>query len=336
MLRIEVIMTTWNALEYSKKAINSLIKYADMPFNLTVVDNWSEQDTLDFLHTIKPTGYMKNFTLIANKENVWIPKAQNSAYVPEADYTCLTNNDIICSKKRLSKMIKTMEEDQTIWMLGTMIPSIFYKHPFVDADLRTVIYDAPKDNTVDEELNHYLQHKDYDEFVEKVIECNWKNIVKFSHIPYYIVTCCALINNKIMNKVWWLADEQFTKYGSDDIDQAWRILDGWYKVAITNEVYIHHFRHKSIGSNTNSFDRNKYLLINNIKFFKKRYTQIKAFIESEIKNGIDVNEKISKLDANKYWFLVWLNNNIHYWDNGWDDNALDIAMAKLEELEPTK
>lgn len=334
MPRIEVIMTTWNALEYSKKAILSLIKYADMPFNFTVVDNGSEQDTLDFLATIEPTRYMENFRLIVNKENVGIPKAQNSAYIPDADYTCLANNDVIFSRNWLSKMVRIMEEDQSIWMLGTMIPSIFYKHPFVDADLRTVIHQAPTDISVDEELNHYLQYRDYDEFVEKVIECNWNNIIIFDHIPYYIVTCCALINNKIMNNIWGLADEQYTKYGSDDIDQAWRILDAWYKVAITNQVYIHHFRHKSIGSNTNSFDRSKYLLINNIKFFRTWHRQIKEFLDREIERGVNVNEKMSKLDTNKYWFLVWLNHNIWYWNNWWDATALERSIQKLDELEP--
>lgn len=58
---VHIIMVTWNAIEYTKYALDSLFLYTDLLYVLTVVDNGSSDGTQQYLHSLIP----KNNCLIS-------------------------------------------------------------------------------------------------------------------------------------------------------------------------------------------------------------------------------------------------------------------------------
>lgn len=95
---VNIGMTTYNRLEFTRLAIEALLLNTDFPYVLTVVDNASTDSTREYLHEQKRKGIIRHLVLL--DENVGVAKASNLAWSlePEADYYLKLDNDIVIQK----------------------------------------------------------------------------------------------------------------------------------------------------------------------------------------------------------------------------------------------
>ncbi|MFH1455004.1 MAG: hypothetical protein ABIF22_01645 [bacterium] len=128
--------------------------------------------------------------------------------------------------------------------------------------------------------------------------------------PNAVVTCCALVRNSVSEKIGLFSDTRFEMYGSEDIDFSWRLQKAGYVCAIAKDVYVHHFRHRSIT--VSNLDRDKYLRENNIRLYDKWKHDIFAFLRNEEKEGVDIRKNLSSEENHEYFFLRMIQKKIDF------------------------
>lgn len=107
---VNISIVTFNRLEYTKKCIESVLTCADYPHVITVVDNFSQDGTREFLNDLKSKGSIKNLVLL--DENIGVAKASNIAWLsePSSAYYLKLDNDIAIQKSPwLTQMVETIE-----------------------------------------------------------------------------------------------------------------------------------------------------------------------------------------------------------------------------------
>jgi GT2 family glycosyltransferase len=302
---VNIIIVTLNAAEYTKKCIESVRKYTtDSPHIITVVDNGSSETTLDYLRS------QPDLTLIANESNVGYGQAVLQGYESAAtNLVCVLNNDIVVSPGWLNSMVKTMHQNPEIAILGPLRPAGFCIHPYLNQDTRAVLnttrgHELP---SPDEWLNRFCAPYTYKSFVKEVKSANNFGIKYLTGPPSFISTCCALINTDAANKSGGIARPKDYKWGSDDVDLSWRVSTHGYKLAITSDTYVHHFKH--VSADIGRFNRNKQADKDMVKFYKEWSGVINKYLRDQISSGVNVRELLRE-DNWEYWYLYRLQSTI--------------------------
>lgn len=115
---VNICMTTYNRLDFTKKAIDSILDKTSFPHVLTVVDNHSEDETVPYLKDLYSKKIIKNLILL--DENVGVAKASNLAWqMEDTKYYMKYDNDIIVTKPNwLAPMIEILDNTSKIAMIG--------------------------------------------------------------------------------------------------------------------------------------------------------------------------------------------------------------------------
>lgn len=294
---VNIVVVTWNALEYTKKCLDSIRAYTSYPHTITVIDNASTDTTLDYLRK------EKDINLVVNKENVGYGGAIVQGFEAKTTpFVCVMNNDIVVSPGWLDSMVETMEANPRLGLLGTLRPAGFCVHPFADEDTREVLKETRGDvlPSPEEWLARFCNPYTYEEFVGQVTRVNNFGLRKVEGPPSFVSTCCALINSEVVREVGGLTDSRFYKYGCEDVDLCWRISTSDYGVAITSEVYIHHYKHVSVE--VSNLDRKRLTETNNLVFYDKWEGEIKDYLRRKNAEGEDFYRLLTE-ESDEYWFL---------------------------------
>lgn len=297
---INLVIVVWNAASYTKKCIESVRRYTDYPHLITVVDNGSTDGTLSYLQT------QPDITVIKNKENVGYSQAIIQGYErTKTRLVCAMNNDIVVSPGWLEPMVRIMKEKPEIGILGPLRPAGFCMHPYLNEDTRRVLENTRgKDLPTPEGwLQKFCFPYDYELFTLEVKRRNNFGLKFLDGPPSFVSTCCALINSEVAESVGGLAKPKDYKWGSDDVDLSWRISTHGFKVALTSDVYVHHFKH--VSADLNTLDRNKLAEEDMLNFYKKWEGTIKAYLQDQINKGIDIRALL-KEDNWEFWYLARL------------------------------
>ncbi len=75
--KVSIITLTYNQLDYTKAFIDSVFQFTSIPFELIIVDNASNDDTIKYLKDLERSD--KRVKVIFNKENLGFPKGVNQA-----------------------------------------------------------------------------------------------------------------------------------------------------------------------------------------------------------------------------------------------------------------
>lgn len=89
--RLSLIMLTYNAIDYTKRAISSILKRVASPFELIVIDNNSSDETAEYLKSIEDS----RVKIVLNKENKGVAGGRNQGMLlARADIIVFVDNDI--------------------------------------------------------------------------------------------------------------------------------------------------------------------------------------------------------------------------------------------------
>jgi len=303
--KTNIVISCWNALDHTKVTVHSLFATVHHPYLLTIVDNGSIDGTGEYLQNLKLPDYCEKFTIISNQENkgagAAINQGQEISKSYGIKYTCLCNNDLLFSDGWLQSLEDRMEADNNLGILGTLRPAVDTRHHIRNESAKYTVDNTPENYSIQQELNYFQGDYDFEETSKMIVLKNGGGIDILRCPPNAVVTCCALIRNSTSKKIGLFSDPQFKIYGSEDIDLSWRLEKSGFRCAILKEVYVHHFRHRSITDS--KLDREKYLLENNIKFFNKWRNEIFSFLNDERKRGVDVLSNMSTEENPEYFFL---------------------------------
>lgn len=312
--KTNIVVSCWNALEYTKTTLESLFKNTHCPYFLTIVDNGSIDGTPDYLKKIQTPKHCEKYVLILNTKNKGSIGAINQGFKVSKqhniEYTCLCNNDLFFQGNWLSLLEENIEKDNSIGILGTLKPAIDVQHHTKKISSKELVDLIPNSYSIEEELSIFQDGFSFEETCHRIVELNGGGISYLRCPPNAVINCCAIIRNSVSFNVKFLVDPRFKMYGREDIDLSWEIQKKGYKCAILKDVYIHHVRHKSI--NASNLNRDSFLLYNNKKLIKKWKNDLFNFLDTEKERGVDIEENFYSENNSEYFFLRRIQEKVDF------------------------
>ncbi len=317
--KTNVVVISWNALDFTRIALERLVKTVKHPYFLTVVDNGSSDGTKEYLDNLSVSDNCIGYRKIINSHNVGPGAAYSQGYEISKEigvrYTALCNNDLYFQNQWLEKLEMVMDNDSSIGILGTLQPTSGIVHPSnTDMDAKQIIKSTPSNLSAYEELDYFFQGNNFDAGAKSMVRANGGGVKYLQSPPDAVPTSCAIVRNSAIEKVGFIADPRYEIYGSEDIDLSWELGKLGYKCAVSYDTYIHHFRHRS--ASVNKLDINKCLMENNKKLVKKWLGTIAILLEESNKQGVKPDELMGSEHNKSFLKLRRINDNVKFWKNG--------------------
>lgn len=251
-----IIIPCFNALEYTKQCIESVLLQTNINYELILINNGSEDGTKEYFksltRSLKPNKKLQKVTIVQSKQNLGVAKALNLGISKSIGrYVCYLNNDVIVTKDWLKKIVKAAKSDKQIGAVGTMF------NAFENKDIVKL---AEKDKKIIDVLAETI---------------SVKNIGKIKKAKL-IHGLCMFIKKSVFKKVG-LFNEFFYPCFGEDIEFCERLKENGYKLVDAADVFIFHYWNKSVRS----------------KQFKKQNNSIEKVMEKHYKSfGIPRKYKI--------------------------------------------
>jgi len=212
--RCDIIVATWNKLDYIKECTQSILKHTDIKSRLIIVDNASEEDTRSYLKGLKGNERV-DIKLIFNAENLGPGKARNLALKElSADYACFVDSDVVVAPGWLSNMIGLADANADIGMLNPSSNN-FNQVP-------------PQGVSLDDYARSLAPFKD--------------SYIEVGHC----ISFCMLIKAETVRKIG-LIDEGYILALYEDTDYSMKASSAGYRCVIARGSYVRHYGHGSTG-----------------------------------------------------------------------------------------
>jgi len=251
-----IIIVSYNKRPYTELCLRSLLQADPRPTQIVVIDNGSQDGTIEFLQGEFPAiadGAEVDFRLIANDSNVGACTARNQGLaVADGDYIAFMDNDVaVRSRGWLAVLRDVLEEDPTHGIVG---PKLVY--PFEPFNIqhagaaisragrvkylgRGAPLDAPEHNR------------------RRNVQC--------------LISACWLMRAEIPVEIGGL-DEVFNPAQFEDFDFCYRARQAGWQVLYDPRAEMYHY--ESVTTDGSPDVNYKYITIRNGMEFKKRWQHV--------------------------------------------------------------
>lgn len=224
--KVHVIIVTYNGSLWIKKCISRVLA-SDIPVQIIVIDNHSDDNTIDIIE--------QNFStveLFKSTQNLGFGKANNiglkTALERDADFVFLLNQDVYIEPDTISKLIDCYKIDNSYGILS----------PF-HLEETAKKFDYNFGNYI-QKNEHLKDAKPNDKFSQDIYEVPFVNAAAW------------LITEDCLKKVGGF-DPLFPHYGEDE-DYAARVKYHRLKIGVVSNTFIRHCRNQN-PVNTGSYKR---------------------------------------------------------------------------------
>jgi GT2 family glycosyltransferase len=257
---ISIIIVTWNTKDLLQKCLDSIYKTIhDITFEIIVIDNASEDDTLVMLK-----GKFPHITLIKNSRNLGFGAANNQGLrIMRGRYALLLNSDTVLTIQAVEELFTFMEtHPEAAMACGQLLNADGSKQNSMASfpSLLTLMTNMP--------LLEYLFPKRYPSK-----RYNHKNPVEVDSG----IGACLLVRKKAIDEVGMFDERYFFFF--EETDWAYQMKKAGWKIFHIPTAFIYHLQGQSIGSDIRSrieFYRSRYL------FFRKWHSRAYYLLISSV------------------------------------------------------
>jgi len=242
MAKVSVQIVTWNSMRYIMDCLESLMRQSFRDFSVLVIDNGSDDGTVQFIRSQYPT-----VSVLQNFKNLGFAKANNQGIqLAKSEYVLVMNPDVILDNDFLQELIIFADQHPES---GSFSGKVLKLHSeAINADDQGGVREIVKSDVIDSTgleifksrrvVNRGEGIKDkgqYDRFEEVFGVSGNAALYRKSALEEVIV------KNEFF-------DQDFFAY-KEDIDLAWRLrLYGWSSWYCPAAI-CHHHRRLAIQSN---------------------------------------------------------------------------------------
>lgn len=232
MKKVSIIIPNWNGQEILKECLNSLNKQSFRDFEVIVVDNGSNDGSVQMLHKL-----FSDTVIIKLKKNIGFAPAVNQGIAKsKSKYIVLMNNDTEAEKNWLKELVSVLEASPEYSIAASKM--LFFKH-------------RSKINTAGDQITRYGWAKQrgfgQDQKVFNTQE------------PIFAASAGAAIYRRELFSKIGLFDEKFFAY-IEDVDLCFRAQLAGYKCIFVPKAKIYH--HVSLTTKKIS-NKGEYLTVRN-------------------------------------------------------------------------
>lgn len=224
--KVFIIILNWNGLQDTLECLESVFKLTYENFEVAVVDNGSQDDSVSVIQNNFP-----NIRLILNTENLGYAGGNNVgiryALGQNAEYIWLLNNDTVVETDALTNMVAEAEKDPSVGIAGS---KIYY-------------YNCPK------KIWFTYTKIDWSRGISNHIGIGDTDIGQYDHVKDVdrVTGCSMLVKKDVCDKVG-LFDERFFLY-AEEVEWCVRARKAGFKCIFTPLSIVYHKVGASIKKN---------------------------------------------------------------------------------------
>jgi len=242
---ITIVILTWNALNYTRRCIESL-NISSLPpcVDIIIVDNSSTDGTLEYLRKID------RIQLIENKENLGYSRAVNlgiKAAKPDTDIVLLNNDIEIIEPDWLIRLTDVISTNNAIGIFGVKI--------------------VQDDGT----LQHCGAYLPLDTYWGQQIAAGEVDLGQYSGLYECesVVFACVYIRRSVFNSIGFLSEDYFAYF--EDTDFCLRAKRFGINVAVCGDIRVRHTENSSTKANGVSHNN---IFLKSQETFRKKWGEI--------------------------------------------------------------
>jgi GT2 family glycosyltransferase len=251
-LDVDIVVPVYNALDDVKLCLTSLQAYTDnYTVNVIVVNDGSDESTTQWLRVF--CRNKRQFVLIEHEGNLGYTRAVNTGLKStSAKYVITQNSDTIVSAGWLTGLIRCMESDGNIGIVGPLSNAASWQNV---PDL----YDDKGAFAV----NSLPVHLSLAAMTQAVAIASTRS---YPRLPF-INGFCFMIKRQLIEAIGYMDEENFPIGYGEENDYCIRAADAGFNLAIADDVYVFHAKSKSFGH-----DRRKELSKQGSEKLRRKHT----------------------------------------------------------------
>ena len=255
---VSIVMLTFNALEYTKKCVKSILEHTDVPYEIIFVDNGSKDGTVQYLQ--KLSKEYPHIRVIFNKTNKGFAYGNNQgARKARGKYVLFLNNDVLVSDGWLAELIYAIQRNPQIGMVGPITNSI--------SGLQRI------------EKIPYNDEDGFHKFAAQVRRINKNKITPRRRIAGF----CMLMPTNVFRKLGGF-DKSFGTGNFEDDDFCLRVrYHAKMAIMVHEGVFIHHYGSQTFKANNIAYNRS---MKEKARIFFKKWPNVDYEELLEMKNPL--------------------------------------------------
>ncbi|MBU1165112.1 glycosyltransferase family 2 protein [Patescibacteria group bacterium] len=235
--KVAVVIVTWNSMRYLFDSFESLVHQSYRDFSVIVIDNGSDDGTVEFIRTHYPTVFV-----LQNFKNLGFAKAYNQGIkLSKSPYILAMNDDVVLTEDFLSEIVYFAQNKPQGGSFGGKLLKL-YTSEMNPAEKEGGQKELVKSDKIDAaglkifKTRRVINRGEYQ---------TDKGQFDRAEEVFGLSGACTLFSREALNDVVIRKeyfDEDFFAY-KEDIDLAWRMrLYGWQNWYVPTAVAYHHRR----------------------------------------------------------------------------------------------
>jgi len=223
--KVSIVLLNWNGWEETVECLNSLSKINYPNFNVLIVDNGSNDDSVVQIKNYLSinNGKFQKVNLIENKKNYGFAEGNNIGIKlviqSSPDYVLLLNNDTTVDKNFLYELVKVAEENHSVGSVQSLL--LKPGGTIIDSMGQELTTWSARDIGIGKKYNNL------DEDIEIFGAC----------------VAAALYRTDVLVKAGFLDSDFFAIY--EDVDLSWKIRLAGFKSFLAAKSIVYHKRNIS-------------------------------------------------------------------------------------------
>ena len=243
---VSVIIVNYNGINVLPNCLNALTKTSYPDFEVIIVDNGSNDASIEFLEHFKKQSKIR-MTIIKNGYNLGFAEANNTGVASSScKYVALLNNDTMVDENWLGILVNTLEDNPTIGAVQSLL-----------------LKNVGEVDSIGAAMDVFGTASDIAVPISEVGRLHGRAEI-------FSACAAAMLTRKALFEQVGGFDPKFFAY-YEDVDLSWRIRLSGYKVFIDFDSIVYHLR----GTTSKKFRENVFdfhLYKNQIAMIIKNHT----------------------------------------------------------------